>query len=872
MLPLTLRDMAGDNGVARSLFLSALMITSVMTGILFFGIEEEGANGSPSIDSDVPDTILIGEIETVNISISDEEMGSLSVLITLNGELVTQTPNSEGVVTLDISSLEVGSHALQVIATDSLGQETTWAKAFIIHYPEESEAQLTISQSAFEIEQGGSAPISGHVIHDDISTCGLRWSTADIEESSLGLPIGEDGTYGLELSNIQENTIVSLEVTCGTWVETSNKKTISITIMLPEPEPVTGCTDPDANNYDSGADEDDGSCDYDEPSRLKILSLHGGGESSSAFESQQGMQDLMGALPEFEFVFVQSPEDGSVWVRDPPGGKEQGTNDPSWADRSIDFLDEFVHNNGPFYGLLGFSQGAAMSAIYLAYSDVQFDKVILFNGYLETGHRGLNDTIESESPFDVPALVFEGENDAWFGYGSAELAELFSNVTHLVGSADHNLPLSSDREFENVVSFIRDVRQYGCTDPDASNFNNEATLDDGSCNYDNQLETGSLEWWREVLLCDSTEQIEPVDDYNTTESDNHLCQLSFEIGETEIIIDSNGIPNHDLESGPGCCTTEQTLEWRIPIVPNNQTGCDPTLSTDGCTMAPERDAVALAVNGVPIFGPEDGPGGDAVAGHEGEYEEDRQHIWLGICHGHSGPGGAYHYHADANCAHWHPDEETNQTWRDYSIDSSRSLSEHSPIVGFAFDGYPIYGFIGWNEEGNVSEMKSSYRLKEGETGYNGIDDYEYIVGLGDLDSCNGQFGPTPDYPEGIYHYHTTWQNGEGDLGFPYFINCYRGEVSLVNQNEEGDGEVDCSGRGETWGPGIGPPPEGCEGGPSGQSSDISSAFGTLYRSVPPSGGILAMVVIAVAFVRVLAFAPVSPSQAGITALYPRARV
>lgn len=455
MLPHSLRYMAGDNGMARSLFLSALMITSVMSGILFFGIEEEGANGSPTIESDAPDTVLIGEIETVNISISDEEMGSLSVLITLNGELVNDAVNSQGVVTIDISSLGVGSHALKVIATDSLGQETTWSKAFMIHYPEESEAELTISQSSFQVEQGGFAPISGIVIHDDISTCGLRWSTADIEESSLGLPIGEDGTYELELSNIQENTTVSLEVACGTWSETSNSKNVIITIVQPETEPVTGCTDPDASNYDPDAEEDDGSCDYDQPSRLKILCLHGGGESASAFESQQGMQDLIEALPEFEFIFVQAPEDGSVWVRDPPGGKEQGTDDPNWADTSIDFLNEYIQNNGPFHGLLGFSQGAAMSAIYLAYSDVEFERVILFNGFLETGHRGLNDTIESESPFDLPTLVFEGENDAWFGYGSAELAELFSDVTHLVGSADHNMPLASDREFENVVSFIR---------------------------------------------------------------------------------------------------------------------------------------------------------------------------------------------------------------------------------------------------------------------------------------------------------------------------------------------------------------------------------------------------------------------------------
>ena len=643
--------MAEDNGMARSIFLSALMVTSVMTGLLFFDIEDEGVNGSPTIDSDVPDTMLIGEIETVNITISDEEMGGLSVLITLNGEQVMEPLDSDGVATLDISSLGVGSHALQVVATDSLGQDSTWTKVFSINHPSESATIISLSVSDLTITKGGTAPISGQILHDSVDTCSLRWSTEDASESGLGLPIGEDGSFDLELSNIQENTTLSLWSVCGVWTESSFLATTTITVIEAVKE---GCTDSSASNYDEDADEDDGSCEYD------------------------------------------------------------------------------------------------------------------------------------------------GE-----------------------------------------------------------------PVDNG---------TGSQSWWEEILLCDSTEQVEPVDDYNTTESDNHLCQLSFEIGETEIVIDSNGIPNHDLESGPGCCASDQVLEWRIPLVPNNQTGCDPSLSTDGCTMAPERDAVAFAVNGVPIFGPEDGPGGDAVAGHEGAYEEDRQHIWLGICHGHSGPGGAYHYHADANCAHWHPDEETNQTWMNYSIDSSRSLSEHSPIVGFAFDGYPIYGFVGWDEEGNVSEMKSSYRLKDGQTGYNGIDDYEYIVGLGDLDSCNGQFGPTPDYPEGIYHYHTTWENGEGDIGFPYFINCYRGEVSLNSNNGGGDGEVDCSGRGETWGPGIGPPPEGCGGGPPGQSSDISSALGILYRLVPPSGGMLAMMVIAVAFVRVLAFAPVSPSRAGITALYRQAQV
>ncbi|MGB2236270.1 MAG: YHYH protein, partial [Candidatus Poseidoniaceae archaeon] len=131
---------------------------------------------------------------------------------------------------------------------------------------------------------------------------------------------------------------------------------------------------------------------------------------------------------------------------------------------------------------------------------------------------------------------------------------------------------------------------------------------------------------------------------------------------------------------------------------------------------------------------------------------------------------------------------------------------------------------GYDDQMNVVEMKSSYQLKAGETGYNGIDSYEYVEGLGHLDACNGHFGPTPDFPQGIYHYHTTMQNGNGDMGFPYFLICYHGEADMSSDAGTGQGGGDCDGYGETWGPGIGPPPPGCEGGPGAQSeiSQIST--------------------------------------------------
>ena len=90
---------------------------------------------------------------------------------------------------------------------------------------------------------------------------------------------------------------------------------------------------------------------------------------------------------------------------------------------------------------------------------------------------------------------------------------------------------------------------------------------------------------------------------------------------------------------------------------------------------------------------------------------------------------------------------------------------HSPLLGYAYDGNPIYGPYAYQDPlgGQIERMKSGYVLNVNpnlelrppgfESGYF-IDDYEFI-GTGDLDKFNGRFCVTPEFPDGIYAYFYT---------------------------------------------------------------------------------------------------------------------
>ena len=96
------------------------------------------------------------------------------------------------------------------------------------------------------------------------------------------------------------------------------------------------------------------------------------------------------------------------------------------------------------------------------------------------------------------------------------------------------------------------------------------------------------------------------------------------------------------------------------------------------------------------------------------------------------------------------------------------FTDHSPIIGWAYDGNPIYGPYGYSNSdgGVVTLMKSSYRLNT--TRINGpsvsifplgffVEDFTYHENNDDsyLDRNNGRFCITPEYPNGTYAYFTT---------------------------------------------------------------------------------------------------------------------
>jgi len=123
--------------------------------------------------------------------------------------------------------------------------------------------------------------------------------------------------------------------------------------------------------------------------------------------------------------------------------------------------------------------------------------------------------------------------------------------------------------------------------------------------------------------------------------------------------------------------------------------------------------IGVTISGALVFNPYEGDGTTvAMASNFTLKNAQGQDVpFLDRCNGHPSPGAAfaYHYHGLPPCV-------------TATVDKKNGPSH---IIGVAFDGFPIYG----DRDLHGKQLKAKQ-----------------------LDACNGITSPTPEFPQGIYHY------------------------------------------------------------------------------------------------------------------------
>jgi hypothetical protein len=223
-------------------------------------------------------------------------------------------------------------------------------------------------------------------------------------------------------------------------------------------------------------------------------------------------------------------------------------------------------------------------------------------------------------------------------------------------------------------------------------------------------------------------------------------------------IESNAIPEHQVGRFPNSGNPHRIRPQRYAFeLPSHPRPAEQTTSIYlAGRFGPPNIPFGVAVNGV-LFDPGTAEfwQGDRNSGWNYEALGGAVPLGLDENFAHVQPQGSYHYHGIPH-----------RLLKELALDSSK----HSPLIGWAADGFPIYCMYApidpENLQSEVVQLRSSFRLKEGSRPggkthpggtFDGtfFQDYAYAAGSGDLDECNGRFGKTPEFPEGTYAYFLT---------------------------------------------------------------------------------------------------------------------
>lgn len=293
---------------------------------------------------------------------------------------------------------------------------------------------------------------------------------------------------------------------------------------------------------------------------------------------------------------------------------------------------------------------------------------------------------------------------------------------------------------------------------------------------------------------------------NSTAINNGIlvnCQ-KVEYSSTSVYISTRGIPSYPtgpfLDGNPSQASDQNAI-FKFPLNPVQNTG-SLTATTggnigvfiNGVALFDYRDGVSWknstqSLCGGPIQPPCMGDGvwnRDAVLAEKGGFDCSKGHPAMGNYHHHQNPSA---FKLDLNVI------STVCNLYDaeglYVIDPN----QHSPLIGFAYDGFPIYGAYAYKNSdgtGGITRMKSGYQLRNITTrtayadGSNVTpgpavsttyplgyfrEDYEFVQHPGQedyLDAHNGRFCITPEYPLGTYAYFCT-VDANHNSAYPYSV-------------------------------------------------------------------------------------------------------
>jgi hypothetical protein len=281
------------------------------------------------------------------------------------------------------------------------------------------------------------------------------------------------------------------------------------------------------------------------------------------------------------------------------------------------------------------------------------------------------------------------------------------------------------------------------------------------------------------------------------------CQ-KVEYSASSIYVSTKGIPAYPTGPFPGNPTIaqDQNAIFKFPLNPTkntgtlkNTTGGNIGVFINGVALFDFRDGVAWDKTTNALCG---GPGNPPCPGGPGvAMEWNRDAILAEMtgfdCSKAHPANGNYHHHQNPTA--FKLDKKVLSTICNlydadglYTIDSTK----HSPLIGFAYDGFPIYGAYGYKNvdgTGGIVRIKSSYSLKSQTTRTNGPnvgqvvgtqtmtngyfrEDYQYNTTSAAtpdfLDEHNGRFCITPEYPAGIYCYFAT-VDAKWNSTYPYVV-------------------------------------------------------------------------------------------------------